>query len=619
MNTSNHNDSLMSWAKGPQSYRREIDGLRAIAVIPVILFHAKLEAFAGGFVGVDIFFVISGYLITRICLAEMWQERFSLMHFYERRVRRIIPALFVVVAACIPFAWFLMLPDPLENFGQSIISTVLSTNNILLFLTTGYWDLAAEFKPLLHTWSLGVEEQYYLLFPLALWMMFTAAPRWIVPTLSVTALASLGLTLWLLHWSPAANFYLLPTRAFELLAGSLCAAVGPLRRGRFSGLLGAGGLAMIFWSVAMYDRSTPFPSLYTLVPVGGAALVILFATEENLAARFLSWKGFVAVGLISYSLYLWHQPLFAFARILSREEPGAAVFVPLIALCVGLSYLSWRFVENPARDRKLARPGVFYPAMAGAGVALCAVGAAFHFTGGAPSRVDVLSTAAGGHIAYNERIRSYEANAFPENGQRNVLVLGNSFGRDVSNMALESGYLADKNLIYRSDVPSCLSPETNIAGLIEAADEVYFTSGNYPTDCLRKNLEIVQNLGAVPVVFGPKAFGYNLNVYKDTPRETRASVYNLVDSRTLAINGRLKKVVPPGQYVDLIGALSADGKTVRVFDDHGFLLSADRVHLTDAGAQFLGRIVFGAPPHPPSAALADTVATPRMLGGGNEL
>lgn len=145
-------------------HRNEIDGLRALAVVPVLLFHAGFDTFSGGFVGVDIFFVISGYLITTIIIEDMEQKRFSIVNFYERRARRILPALFLVMLVCIPFSWFWMLPDPLENFGQAIVATTLFSNNILLYITSGYWELASEFKPLLHTWSLGVEEQYYVFF-----------------------------------------------------------------------------------------------------------------------------------------------------------------------------------------------------------------------------------------------------------------------------------------------------------------------------------------------------------------------------------------------------------------------------------------------------------------------
>ena len=202
-------------------YRGEIDGLRALAVISVILFHAGFKVLGGGFVGVDIFFVISGYLITTIIFAEINDGSFSLASFYERRARRILPALYFVMLICIPISMKLMLPDDLKNFGESLVATVLFSNNILLLITSDYWALASEFKPLLHTWSLGVEEQYYLFFPVFLLVSWHFFKRRIVHILFLCALISLGVSQWLVEIKPEFNFYFLITRSWELLIGSL--------------------------------------------------------------------------------------------------------------------------------------------------------------------------------------------------------------------------------------------------------------------------------------------------------------------------------------------------------------------------------------------------------------
>lgn len=206
-------------------YRGEIDGLRALAVVPVILFHAGYDSFSGGFVGVDVFFVISGYLITSILVVDIENERFSLVAFYERRARRILPALFLVMLVCIPFSWIWMLPEPMENFGQSVVATTVFANNILLFMTSGYWDLTSEFKPLLHSWSLAIEGQYYLFFPLFL----LDVRRWGRASILWLMVGLLIISLLLVEWSrrhlPEANFFLAHTRAWELLAGSIAALV----------------------------------------------------------------------------------------------------------------------------------------------------------------------------------------------------------------------------------------------------------------------------------------------------------------------------------------------------------------------------------------------------------
>ena len=197
-------------------YRREIDGLRALAVVPVILFHAGFQAFSGGFVGVDVFFVISGYLITSIILAELETGTFSVVNFYERRARRILPALFFVMLACLPFAWLWLLPDYLKSFSQSLVAVPVFASNILFWITSGYFEPAAELKPLLHTWSLAVEEQYYVFFPLFLMLTWRLGRRWILSILAVLLVVSLAAAEWGSHAEPVPTFFLLPTRGWEL-------------------------------------------------------------------------------------------------------------------------------------------------------------------------------------------------------------------------------------------------------------------------------------------------------------------------------------------------------------------------------------------------------------------
>src|SRR3990167_5854468 len=200
---------------GGMKYRREIDGLRALAVIPVILFHAGFEIFSGGYVGVDVFFVISGYLIANIVMAEMSADRFSIVHFYERRARRILPALLLVVAVCIPAAYAFLLPSEMKEFGQSLVATMTFSSNILFWSQTGYFEGAAELKPLLHTWSLAVEEQFYLFFPLFMMLAWRWGRAWLTTLLVVVAIGSLALAQWGALNKPIAAFFLLPTRAWE--------------------------------------------------------------------------------------------------------------------------------------------------------------------------------------------------------------------------------------------------------------------------------------------------------------------------------------------------------------------------------------------------------------------
>ena len=332
-------------------YRAEIDGLRALAVLPVILFHAGFEWFSGGFVGVDVFFVISGYLITTIIISEMAEGKFSIVNFYERRARRILPALFFVMLVCIPFAWMWMLPNQMKDFSQSLVAVSLFASNILFWLESGYFEAAAEEKPLLHTWSLAVEEQYYVLFPIFLILAWRFGKNRVFWMIVVMAAISLLLSEWGWRNNATANFYLAPARAWELFAGSIAAFIVQKQGVQKNNLLATLGLAAIIFSIFFYDETTPFPSVYALVPVLGVVLLVLYAEKDTLAAKLLSTKGFVGIGLISYSAYLWHQPLFAFAKI-RLFEPTESILLILCITSIALAYLTWRYVEAPFRGRQ---------------------------------------------------------------------------------------------------------------------------------------------------------------------------------------------------------------------------------------------------------------------------
>lgn len=330
-------------------YRREIDGLRAVAVLPVILFHAGIGPFSGGFVGVDVFFVISGYLITAILIGDLERGDFSLWRFYERRARRILPALGVVILAALPFAWAWMTPAELVDFGESIGAVMVFLSNLLFAIEAGYFDTTAEMKPLLHTWSLAVEEQFYLVFPLLLLGLWRLARRRVAGALILLALGSLVWAQWSLAQDGGRAFYLTPGRAWELLAGALCALHLRGRAGRPQGVLAALGLGLILGAALLFDRGTPFPGISALVPVAGAVLVVLFAHPGTFAARLLSTRPMVGIGLISYSAYLWHQPIFAFARLRQVEAPGLWQMAALCVLALALAWASWASVEQPFR------------------------------------------------------------------------------------------------------------------------------------------------------------------------------------------------------------------------------------------------------------------------------
>lgn len=373
-------------------YRAEVDGLRAVAVLSVVLFHAGFEIFSGGFVGVDVFFVISGYLITSIILSELGNGSFSLLRFYERRARRILPALFFVTAACIPLAFLWIAPRHIEGFAESVVAVTTFWSNFLFWDQSGYFDTANELKPLIHTWSLAVEEQYYILFPLFLLLLWRGGYNRMALVLTAVAAVSLAAAHWGAYAFATASFYLLPTRAWEFLIGALAALYlrGNAGAGKAHPWLSVLGLGMIAFSVFAFDRHTPFPGLYALVPTVGTALVILSAPARTPAQLILASRPAVGIGLISYSVYLWHQPLMAFYRHWSLSDPEAVMKLALCAASLALGYLTWRYVEQPFRNRELVTTRTVVKLAPASGVALILAGV-FGLVYKPPMEIEVAS------------------------------------------------------------------------------------------------------------------------------------------------------------------------------------------------------------------------------------
>lgn len=378
-------------------YRPEVDGIRTIAVIPVVLFHAGLPGFSGGFAGVDVFFVISGFLITSLLIEDLRQERFSLVNFYERRARRILPALVLVIAATTIMAFVTLPPARLAEYGASMIASALFAANFYFWESTDYFATAAEERPLLHIWSLAVEEQFYVVFPLLLLLLW----RWrrnnedtVVWAIFLgLALLSFSLAVFSASWKPTASFYLPATRAWELLAGALVAvAVQETRSVQLpAGPWLAGlGLALITAALLGVDKTTLWPGPYTLLPVLGAVLVLAFARPNCPTGRFLSHGAMVQIGLLSYAIYLWHQPLLAFAHIVTPGEPSRLLMGTLALATLPLSWLTWRFVEQPFRRR--AHLGGFsrralFSASAASTLLVAAIGATLAFSPSVTERI----------------------------------------------------------------------------------------------------------------------------------------------------------------------------------------------------------------------------------------
>ena len=581
------------------NYRREIDGLRALAVIPVMLFHAGFHVYSGGFVGVDVFFVISGYLITSIILHDQHRGNFSLLRFYERRARRILPALFLVMAVTCVFAYVWMLPDELKNFGQSILATTLFANNILLAFTSGYWSLASEFKPLLHTWSLGVEEQYYVLFPLLMMLGWKLFRRHLAVVLGAAAILSFAVANWGLFRKPEFTFFLLPTRAWEILIGALAALYMAGRKGAnskrlWSELLGGTGLCLIVASVFLVGRGhTSHGIFYLTAPTLGTALIILFSSANTVVGRILGWGPMVGVGLISYSSYLWHQPLFSLARVYSKDPPGTAIYSVLLVVAFILAYLTWRFVETPCRSKeKVSRTGIFSFALV-LSVAFALYGFYLDRSYGLVSRIYDTSKVTAADLdrrIYNERARQRTRDNFPVDGKLKVLVVGNSFARDFVNMTTETFDVENVDLVYRADSSECIVPFENKAAeeLYDTADVIVFASDGFTVRCLADNIRFTRERKKELFYIGTKDFGFNENwIMRLKPRDT-ANQWNRVSRGALDMDADVSRNVPKDNYISLMKPTVKDGY-IPITDAGGRMLSMDRAHVTKYGAIFFGQ------------------------------
>ncbi len=626
----------------PPRHRKELDGLRALAILPVILFHAGFKVFSGGFVGVDVFFVISGYLITSAILVDTSAGTFNLARFYERRARRLLPALLLVLTVSIPLAWGSLLPADLKNFSLSLIAVTLFASNFLFWHWSGYFDSASELKPLLHTWSLGVEAQYYLLFPVFFLAVWKFGRRWTLVALILLALASLILAQWTSVDKPFFTFFLLPTRGFELLIGACVSlhlaqtpisesqqpvnpshdraySIAKIRDETIPGL----GVALVVLPIFIFDRQTPFPSIYTLVPTLGTAILIVYATQRVFVGRLLASPPFVGIGLVSYSAYLWHQPLFAFARQRSAERPEPVSLAMLSVVVMVIAYLSWRFVEKPFRSEKIISSAKVWSCGLGGSLVLIVLGTLGFVSDGFPNRFasDDRSLASLDTIQmsrYTDRLFLAALDQpFDDSKRKKVLIVGDSFAKDLVNVINETGMLSGLQVsthfissdcgnlyLHRSFTASIQSSRRtacertgwyehdNLKRQLNEADEIWLSSAWSPWVAAMLP-ESTRNLRAEfnkPVlVFGSKNLGQvTARALLNLPIKARFDMANFIRSDVVAVNHQMRSTFSPEEFIDVSALLCASELTCRLFDPNGYLLSYDGAHLTPEGAKHLG-------------------------------
>ncbi|MCB2088098.1 MAG: acyltransferase family protein [Sphingomonadaceae bacterium] len=584
--------SVRSGASGP--YRPEIDGLRAVAVLAVIGFHAGVPGLGGGYLGVDIFFVISGYLIMRVVLTEQEAGKFSLPHFWMRRVRRILPALLLTLALTLPIAWLVMLPGQLQDYGQSLTASALMGNNVLLWLTGGYWAQPGQFKPLLHTWSLGVEEQFYLLFPPLMLILARGGRRVLAIGLALLGLASLTLAQYWSGVDESAAFLLLPARIWELLAGALVALV-PRLQGR--PWVSWGGLAAMLSAIILFDESDAAAPAMVIQPVLGCMLLLWGGKAAAGAGRLLSWPPLVTIGLISFSAYLFHYPVFAFIRLMSWEEPTPLVLLACVPFILLAAWASWRWVEVPARDAARIGNGALLAICGSAVLVLAGTGYALHRGAGLADRWPELAGAGDTGTYVDAPLRFEDVSLDPARREGNLLVIGNSMARDAVNMALESGVAAERITYQRAAACNAQAMAASQRRAAQVDTAIIATSvGLGQAACHARWARALEDAGVGHVVvLAPKQFGWSLNPAMRLSPQDRVALRVAPLEPWPQINRQLRAVLPEKQFLDPLAPVKGEQGRVPLFTPEGLLVTQDRLHLTPAGARWLGENLFATP------------------------
>jgi peptidoglycan/LPS O-acetylase OafA/YrhL len=613
-------------------YRPEIDGLRAFAILPVLFYHAGFAWMPGGWLGVDVFFVISGFLITGILLRDLESGSFSLTRFYERRARRIMPALTVVVLATMAAAPFFMWPWQIAELGQSVIATAIFIANLFFEAQVDYFRTDAEQYPLIHMWSLAIEEQYYVFLPLvllALWKLGVRAKGLFVV---LGGLAALSLMAAHGHAAehPSATFYQIQYRAYELCAGSLAALLayrgymfkdGPARAAT------AMGLALIVASVVLVKGSGGDP-LLRVAALAGTAFILLSNVAAGGAFALLTHPAIRFFGLISFSLYLWHQPILSFMS-LHPHEPSLLGTAGLLVLSISLATVSWRFIEQPFRSTSARRETVLGVAF-GAIVVMSCLGLAFATQAEKISPIDAhdadLAVAPHERSAYvRDGYNALKGKSFTDDGRPKVLLIGDSFSQDFYNVMAESGQLTEFDLVTHyvsskcqiyfgsEDVLRHVRPDHHHrcptgdarlprADVLAQADTILIASHYraWMVDRLEETLANLQQLTTAElIIIGAKNFGpfksLNLHDFSGMSVAEKARQRVQVTRSHMKVQSKIRDTVQNLglAYVDMHAALCGQAAlTCPIFTPEGRLITFDAGHLTKAGAAHVGKELF---------------------------
>jgi peptidoglycan/LPS O-acetylase OafA/YrhL len=616
-----------------RNYRPEVDGLRSVAVLPVIAYHAGFAAIPGGFAGVDVFFVISGFLITGIIAEELEAGRFSLGRFYERRARRILPALFAMMLPTLAIAWLVMVPYQLEDLAQSVVATLLFVSNILFWLEADYFAVEASSKPLLHTWSLAVEEQFYVVMPLLLAMLYRIDRRVVIPVLVVGAIASFGLALTYGQTAPSATFFLIQFRAWELLVGSLAALwmrlASPAPNPWYAGI----GLVAVATSFFVVTENALWPGPLTLLSVLGTAALLLFVRSDVGVGRLLAWEPIRFVGLISYSLYLWHLPPLVFLHIAYFDDIPLWATLSAVAFAFVMAWVSWRFVERPFRQPGRIALRTFVPIVLLAALPMAVFGVVGVRTTGFQALLLAQISAEHKHRVIDrdkevaaraplwDRLEDASTRPFSEgDGRHKVLILGDSMSGDLivataghpdrfpktefRRMRLDDRCMGrmvmaiDQSLREAGSKERCAREVTQLlsSNLIETADEIVLAA-NWQPETVDDGIALAQRLvdrGTPVAIQGVAAFNDVASLSMRLHRLSEPSAkffYKNIRSKFKPVNARIAATaasVPGIRYLDKLKLLCDDAaETCDVQVANGKPIIFDSAHVTLEGVDVL--------------------------------
>ncbi len=566
-----------------RKYRKDIDGIRAIAVISVIFFH--FGCLPNGYLGVDIFFVISGYLITGIIYRDISENRFSILNFYLRRTRRIIPLVSFICLTALIIGVFTMLPDDLENLAQSIIATNIFSNNILQSITTkNYWDVVNEFKPLMHTWSLGIEEQYYLFYPFLFLFIGKKKINWIVPILLIFTLTSLGL-----FFSPFKDFYkfyMLPFRFYELSIGGIAAIL--LKDRIIKNNLSPFLILLIIIILCSNFGFIPHSILIFLTIVFTCGLLITANEKNKLSSLILENKVIVFIGKISFSLYMWHQVLLAYGRYFVWDELNAMNLSIVFILTILFSVITYIFIEQPFRDKKRINNTILVWSLTS--VFLFTSFFSFYIYSHAGVLHDIpeldikkQSAKRNMHAKYNDAIYKLDKD-FNSVNKLKILVIGNSFARDWANILLESKFKEKIEISYIYQA----AKHKGLYKRIQEADYIFWSEIN------KKKLNEL-NIDDVKIwCIGTKNFGINNGIFYNYNGTDYCKQRTLMEKGYVEKNNKLK-IEWKEKYIDLINPIIDKNLTVPVFTPECKFISQDCRHLTTAGAKYFATLIENQP------------------------